>query len=243
MTVLLQVNEKTDEDRFGAQPLAPYAIEHWFKHAKFGHVASRIEDSLAYLFDPRMPYFKPRILLRGTVDMYDVNEPPLFSYEPDRVTPLYLAVFLDFSGLAKHLIITHALDVNAEIDRFSPLHEASCNGRVDSARVLLDNGAHVNTKGYNDWTPLHYASNYGHPKLAQLLLEQGANSNARNIEQETPLHRACDKGYLEIVQILLDHGADLNIRGDGSLTPYQVATQGGHHDVAQLLLEHGAEGE
>ena len=242
VTVLLQVDKNVDEETFRALPLASYAVRYWVKHARFGDVVSQIQGLLVYLFDPRMSYFRPRVLLRF-LDMDDAtNRPPIFSNEPDKVTPLYLAVFLDFSGLAKHLITTHALDVNTVYDGFSLLHEASCNGQVNSARVLLDTGAHVNAKGYNGWTPLHYASNYGHPKLVRLLLEQGANLNARSTKQDTPLYWACDKGHLEVVQILLDHGADLNIRGDGSLTPYQVVTRGGHRGVAQLLLEHGAEG-
>jgi len=246
VAVLLQVDDNQDEERFRALPLGSYAIEHWVKHALFEDVASRIEDSLAYLFDPKMPCFKPRILLQclsGMRGVYPI-QPLFFSHEPDKLSPLFLAAFCGFSGLAKHLIVTHAPDVNAECsDGFSPLHGASENGQLDSARILLDNGAHVNAKGYNDLTPLHYASMHGHPELAQLLLEQGANLNARGSFQDTPLHRASERGHLEVVRVLLDHGADANVRRDHGLTPYQVAAGRGHHDVAQLLLERCAERE
>jgi hypothetical protein len=174
VTVLLQMDKEQDEESFRALPLGSYAIDHWARHARFGDVASRIEDSLAYLFDPKMPYFKPQILLqcvRGMRDAYP-QHPGFLSNEPDKETPLFLAAFCGFSGLAKHLIINHALDVNAECgDRFSPLHGASDNGLVDTAHTLLDNGANVNAKGYNDYTPLHYASHNGYPKLAQLLIK------------------------------------------------------------------------
>jgi len=247
VTVLLQVDKNQDEKQFGAVPLGSYAMEHWGKHAQFEDVASRIEDSLAYLFNPKMPYFKPRILVRcfmGMPDTVHTCEPAFFSDEPDKLTPLFLAAYCGFSGLAKHLIITHALDVNAECaDRFAPLHGAAFNGQLGSARILLDHGAHVNAEGYNDWTPLHYASNYGHLKFSQLVLERGANLNARTSDQDTPLYSASEKGFLQVVRLLLDHGADVNVRGQYSLTPYQVATQRRHHDVAQLLLEHGAERE
>jgi len=247
VTVLLQVDKNQDEKQFRALPLGSYAMDHWGRHARFEDVASRIEDSLAYLFNPKMPYFKPRFLVRCFMGMPDNVEPGFFSDEPDKVTPLFLAAYCGFSGLAKHLIITHAPDVNAECgDRSSPLHGASFNGQLDSARILLDNGAHVNAEGYNDWTPLHYASHYGHLKFSQLLLGQGANLNARTNYQNTPLYLASEMGYLEIVRLLLDRGADVDVRGQyglTSLTPYQVATQRGHHDVAQLLLEHSAERE
>ena len=184
VTVLLQVDEERDEERLRALPLSSYAMDHWVKHARFSNVASQIEDSLACLFNPKMRYFKPRILLRCVEGMRDVYpiQTSLFCDKPDMVTPLFLAAFYGFSGLVKHLITTHAPDVNAKCgDRFSPLHGASFNGQVDSARILLDNGAHVDAKSYRDLTPLHYASVNGHHKLAQLLLEQGANSNAPKI--------------------------------------------------------------
>ena len=247
VTVLLQMDKKQGEEGLRALPLGSYAIDHWARHARFGDVASRIEDSLAYLFNPKRPYFKPQILLQCVMGMHDAypQQPAFLSSEPDKVTPLFLAAFCGFSGLAKHLIITDALDVNAECgDRFSPLHGASENGLVDTAHTLLDGGANVNAKGYNDYTPLHYASYHGYHKLAQLLIKQGAHLNARTSSfQETPLHSASRDGHLEVVLVLLDHGADVNVCRNDSLTPYQVATKHGHHKVAQLLLEHGAERE
>ena len=247
VTVLLQMDKKQGEEGLRALPLGSYAIDHWARHARFGDVASRIEDSLSYLFNPKRPYFKPQILLQCVMGMHDAypQQPAFLSSEPDKVTPLFLAAFCGFSGLVKHLIIADALDVNAECgDRFSPLHGASDNGLVDTAHTLLDGGANVNAKGYNDCTPLHYASYYGYHKLAQLLIKQGAQLNARTTSfQETPLHSASRHGHPEVVRVLLDHGADVNVCRNDSLTPYQVATKHGHHKVAQLLLEHGAERE
>ena len=243
VAVLLQVDEEQDEGRFRTLPLGSYAIEHWVRHAGFEGVASRIEDSLGYLFDPKMPFFKPRILLRCVEGMDDIYpyKPGRFSDEPDKVTPLYLAAFCGFSGLVKHLIITHAPDVNAECGGgLSPLHVASI-GQVDCARILLDNGAHVNTQESANWAPLHFASYNGHLEVAQLLLERGADLNAQTKIQDTPLCLASEGGHLETVRVLLDHGADLNIKETHNQTPYQIATLNGYHDVAQLLLEHGAE--
>ena len=242
VTVLLQAAEEGDEKRFRALPLRTYAIKNWVRHTRFEDVGSRIQDSLAYLFDPKMPYFKPRILLRCFEGMLDVYPNQFFSYKPGTLTPLFLAAFCGFSGLAKHLIITHGLDVNAECgDSLTPLHGASINGQIDCARILLNNGAHVSAQDSYGWTPLHSASEHGHLKLAEFLLEQGASLNTRTKYLDTPLYMASEGGHVEIVRVLLDHGADVNTRGGGSLTPYQVATERGHHDVVQLLLEHGAE--
>ena len=246
VTVLLQVDEKQDEEGFRALPLGSYSMDNWARHARFGDVASQIEDLFAYLFHPKMPHFKPRILWHCLQEMHDVY-PHLEGLpygEPGEITPLFLAAFCGFSGLVKHLIITHALDVNAHGGGPScPLHGASFNGQIDSARILLDYGADVNARGYNDCTPLHYASNHGYLELAQLFLKQGAKLDPQAANKLTALCMASENGHLEVVRVLLDHRANVNVCVNGSLTPYQHATRHGHHDVAQLLLEHGAERE
>ena len=242
VTVLLQADEKQDKTRFRALPLGSYAIDHWVRHARFGDVASQIEDSLAYLFNPKMTYFKPRILVQCFDGIAHVGLKSFSFYDPDKVTPLFLAAFCGFTGLVKHLIIVHAPDLNAEgVDRFSALHAASRNGQVDSARILLDSGAHVNAQASHKWTSLHCASFHGHPTSAQLLLERGADLNAQTGDQETPLCLASKEGHLEIVQLLLNHEADVNVRGDVNSIPYQVVTRRDHHAIVQLLLLHRAE--
>ena len=242
VAVLLQADEEQDTNRFRALPLGSYAIDHWVRHARFGDVASQIEDSLAHLFDPKMPHFKPRILSVCFEGMAHVGLHHFYFHEPDKVTPLFLAAFCGFNRLVKHLIIAHAPDVNAKgIDGFSPLHVASRNGQVDSARILLDSGAHVDARNSFESTSLHQASCYGHLKLTQLLLERGANLHAQTGSQNTSVLLASREGHIEIVRLLVDHGAAVNVPGDGYLTPYQLATRRGHHGVSQLLLEHIAE--
>ena len=253
VSVLMQLEEKgdeeereeeeEDEERFRALPLASYATDNWVRHAQFEDVASRIQDSLAYLFDPQKPHFKPRILLPGVEHI----KPRFFGTSgdnPDELTPLCFVAACGFSGLVRHLIRTHALDVNAKSYPYgiSPLHAASGYGHMDTSCILLDHGANANGRAvYYDATPLHYASRFGHPRVAQLLLEHKAISNARGKDGDTPLLMASDEGYLEIVRLLLDYGADVAARGSDDSTPYQLATRNGFDDIAKLLLEHGAE--
>ena len=238
VTVLLQLE---DDGRFSAVPLASHAAKNWVRHAQFEDVASRIQDSLAYLFDPKMPYFRPRILLRGVKDVLS-SYPSFFSKEPDKLTPLFLAAYCGFSGLVKHIIATHAPDVNAECGgTWVPLEGALDVGHVDSVRILLDHGAKVNPVDGDDTTPLTWASSGGHLELTRFLLEHGTYWNAQTTDPGAALCLASKEGRLEIVRLLLDHGADVTVQGKDGLTPYQVATQSGHRDIAQLLLEHGAE--
>jgi len=235
VSLLLQLDENEDEGRFRALPLASYATTNWLRHAQFGDVSSRIQGSLAYLFDPRRPHFTSRILWRDVKDSFPVR-PTCFD-EPDSVTPLFFVAVCGFSEPARHLVVTHALDVNTKCAHhgISPLHGPSISGHVGSSRILLDHGANVNAQDDNDWTPLHIASAFGHLGVAQLLLKRKANSNARTKDNDTPLCLAAENGHLEIVRLLLDDGGDVTIRGCHDLTPHQIATERGHDDVAQLL--------
>jgi hypothetical protein len=88
VTALLQLNRKEDIKRVEEHPLASYAILNWVKHTKFGDLTSRIQNCLAYLFDPKKSHFRSRILLRGVDN--DLISPFPFHNEPDKVTPLFL---------------------------------------------------------------------------------------------------------------------------------------------------------
>jgi len=243
VTVLLKLAKEEDIERVREPPLASYATENWVRHTKFEDVASRIQDTLAHLFDPKKLHFRPQILLRGAKVFYDVR-PFLFPDASDKVTPLYLAALCGFSWLANHLIITHALDVNAKCGfHDTVLHGVSRTGEVESARILLDHGADTSVKCGNDFTPLHIAAANGHLKVVQLLLENEVYLEAQAGFKETPLYMASAMGHSEIVRTLLDHGADMTIRNAFDLTPYQIATRHRYHIVAQLLLEAAAERE
>ena len=236
LTVLLQLGEKADEEQIAAFPLSLYAARNWVDHANFENVASHIQNAMEDLFNPKKPHLKTWIQIHNV----DEFEMPVDKFSP--TFALYYAALCGFHGLARQLIITHALDVNGRVHfNYTPLEAASRGGHVDVARLLLDNGADVNACDIYQ-TPLFRASSRGHLKFVQLLLEHGADLNIRPFSYLTPLHAALNAGSLEIVRLLLDHGANVQIRVRG-LTMFQLATSKGYHDIAQLLLDRGAERE
>jgi hypothetical protein len=140
LAVLLRLDKEDDIDCVGEHPLASYAIVNWVNHTKFEGAASRIQDTLTFLFDPTKPHFRPRILLRGVMNFYLVSPHP-FHNGPDTMSSLSLAALCGFSWLAEHLIIMHALNVNAKCGfGDTPLHGVSRSGEVESARVCLTMG-------------------------------------------------------------------------------------------------------
>jgi ankyrin repeat protein len=64
------------------------------------------------------------------------------------------------------------------------------NGCLPLVSLLLEWGARVNAKDYEEHTPLHLAAMMGDSTLLLLLLDYGADVNAITTIGKTPLHLA-----------------------------------------------------
>jgi ankyrin repeat protein len=109
-------------------------------------------------------------------------------------------------------------------------------------RLLLDNGADINTRSRGGGTWLHSAALVDYHK-AEMLLRHGADPNARDDDDETPLFAAQQARRADIAELLLKNGADVNAQGNNGWTPLHGAVVGGSYNVAQVLLRHGADTE
>jgi Ankyrin repeats (3 copies) len=241
LAVLLQLDEEVDETRVDKFPLASYATQFWVEHAKYEDVASRVQSSIEELFHPKQSHLTAWVSIHDVAEYWDRG----FGFDrahdpsPPEAASLFYAALCGFNRVANYLIITHAVDVNAEYsNQGAPLHVASRKGHSELVSLLLQHDANVNIGStcFGNWTPLHFASCLGHAKVAQLLLEHGADVNAETTHYITPLWFASPEGRLEIVRLLLRNGAD----GE---SPFEIVRLNGHDDIAQLLVEHGAETE
>ncbi len=111
----------------------------------------------------------------------------------------------------------------------TPLLFAAREGHFEATKVLLDQGADVNTVSPGDKSsPLLVATINGHFDLAKLLLDQGADPSLASMAGATPLYAAVnvkwapeagypqpdttqeETTYLELMQAFIDKGADVN---------------------------------
>ena len=84
----------------------------------------------------------------------------------------------------------------------TPLHYAATNGRVGTARVLLEAGAPVDHRRNRDReSPLFAAAKNGHAGVVELLLEElgPGEVDAPSSVGETPLGVACANGHADVV--------------------------------------------
>ncbi|KAI0249056.1 hypothetical protein BJV78DRAFT_1284306 [Lactifluus subvellereus] len=243
LTVLLQLDNRTDKTRLGTFPLAFYAAQHWVDHAKFGSVALEVGDAMERLFDPKKSHIAAWTWIHDRYsDNYRKSMDKLDEHPSSTgATPLYYAALCGFTELAKQLIITHAEDVNVQCGwRETPLYGAFRGGQLECMRLLLEHGADTEARIAED-SVLHLASRDGQVEVVRLLLQHNADVNAQGYMHQTPLHDASSLGHLKVAQLVLEYGADVNAQNEYRSTPLHLASESGDIEAVRLLLTHGAD--
>jgi ankyrin repeat protein len=122
---------------------------------------------------------------------------------------------------------------------------AAYMNEVESARLLLDNGAQVNATVRDGTTALHYTqeSLRGNVEVLRLLLDRGADVNAATDSGYTAFVSAVHSLYkVEAVRILLAAGADVHYQwGIFLMLDWALeASKGLETETTALLRQAGA---
>jgi ankyrin repeat protein len=132
------------------------------------------------------------------------------AFSADGFMPLGLAVFFGHKQTVEVLLAAGA-EVNTasrETMKVTPLHSAAAARQVDIARLLIAQGANVNSgQAESGFTPLHEAAANGDIEFATLLLENGAKINAKMKDGKTPLAYAVSRNQNEMAAFLRGRGA------------------------------------
>ena len=73
---------------------------------------------------------------------------------------------------------------------------------VETAALLIENGAEVNAKNKINLTPLHAAALSGDRGTVALLVDKGADVKARSKDGLTPLQMAEQKNHTDVIELL-----------------------------------------
>jgi ankyrin repeat protein len=124
----------------------------------------------------------------------------------------------------------------------TPLHHACQMGKVELAKILIDNGAKVNLFNADGQTPLHCAVKSGKPEIVKLLVDNGAFLNVAEKGQGcTELHFAAAMGYGDIAACLTGHGSCPEAKDKDGRTPVDYAFYYGQNQVGYELLAAGGD--
>jgi ankyrin repeat protein len=246
LSVLLQLDDKTDRNAIDHFPLAPYAARYWFDHAKNRNVSSQIQGVMERLFNPAMPYFAAWVWLYD-IDHHWIQSMSTIHPTQPEAKPLYYASLCGFSALTEHLIAAHSPDINSRGgSHTTALHAASVKGHLQVTSLLLRNGADPDSRDHLGRVPLHRISQGGlmaksSLEIARLLVNSGANLNVTDDEGCAPLHATAQSGYREIAELLLGSSASLDARNKKQETPLNLSCYHGKLDMAQLLIDRGSD--
>jgi ankyrin repeat protein len=241
LTVLLQLDSKIDKKRLATFPLAFYAAQHWFDHARYEDVEPRVQDAMEGLFNPTKSYLASWVWIHDVdQDRKTIDTLPDHPSVPE-ATSLYYAVSCGLCGLAKSLITTRGEDVNAECGYHgTPLSAASYGGHLNAVSLLLDHGADVNITNERGRSPLCAAYRGKHLDVMRLLLERGAAPDVEYNSSGPITNNASYWGQAGAIRLLLQHKADVNVTGNMKYTPLHWASYNRQANIVQILLEHGA---
>jgi ankyrin repeat protein len=251
LTVLCQLDDSLEEAKIQNFPLALYAAEHWFDHARFEDGSSDIQDAMDYFFAKDKPH------LAAWLWLYDIEVGRMrWHYHaphptPPDAVPLYYAALCGLHNLSGRLLDAHPEDVNVKARgsyHVTPLLASLNRGHPDIALLLLERGADMESRGYWDQTALYVASSCGYAEVVQSLIDRGADLNMECGDEDdgwfkvkwTPLHVASNNGRLDVARLLLEHGAGVNYQDNWGRIALHIASRQHSNNLVRLLLDHGA---
>ena len=121
--------------------------------------------------------------------------------------------------------------------------DATRRGDLEKVRLLLENGADINSKDGRGQTALMNAAHAGQVELIRLLIEKGADLDVTAKYNLSALMLSLITHHTEAAGLLIEAGADVNIRSSRNFpgkTALSLAESGGHSELAALLKQKGA---
>ena len=156
---------------------------------------------------------------------------------------LHVASFFGNKNITRYLVTGGNATVDVlSTDGFTPLYTAVQFERLDSVKVLIEDGKADPDflNGERGSTVLHKASESGSLKVAKYLVEEGGSTvDKESKDGVTALFLASQNGHSEVVKMLVLQGkAEVDkTNGVTEWTALHKASQEGHLEIVEFLLE------
>ena len=133
-------------------------------------------------------------------------------------------------------LLENGVDVNSVYDGGTALYLAAYEGHLDIVNILLDSGAHIDSRDNSYGNTALGAAVYKNDRIiVKRLIKAGADVNTRDQDGYTVLMIAVANADYEIVLDLLKVGADLNAIDQENRTALKWASELHKDSIADLL--------
>ena len=127
--------------------------------------------------------------------------------------------------------------INDSLEGKTPLIIAVGNSYIDTAKILIENGANINAVDIEGWSALSYAVNNGDIEIAKLLLENKAKiKDELLIAIKSPIVES----RINMMKLLIDNKANINYTDENGFNPLNIAIESGDMELTKFLITNGA---
>ena len=127
--------------------------------------------------------------------------------------------------------------INDSLEGKTPLIIAVGNSYIDTAKILIENGANINAVDIEGWSALSYAINNGDIEIAKLLL-----TNKAKIKDELliAIKSPIVESRINMMKLLIDNKANINYTDENGFNPLNIAIESGDMELTKFLITNGA---
>lgn len=235
--------------------LLRYSIKHWDQHSRDDGANNEAikEEELRLFLRPANTHCISRGLQQFSDPMESRCSRVITTWEElelgqrfDVTFGLHAPVFFGRTSILKALLKTEKYKIHVNLhwpgEEQTPLHLAARRGHQDIVRMLIENGADVNSDNEHSTKPLHLAIVGGDDDTVNILIENGAvvNISAEDRILLSPLLLAVRHFRESIVYVLLEGGADVDLKDFYGMAPLHYAAEDRLHRIMNPLIENGA---
>lgn len=127
--------------------------------------------------------------------------------------------------------------INDSLEGKTPLIIAVGNSYIDTAKILIENGADVNAIDFEGWSALSYAVNNGDIEIAKLLLTNKAKIKG---ELLLAIKSPIVESSINMMKLLIDNKANINYTDENGFNPLNMAIESGDMELTKFLITNGA---